>query len=93
MMSDAIEICHQQRRAPLPEADERHDDDERDRLVEAAHEEVDALFHLARLIRGAREDQVGRQLCLQLLEGGIHLLAEVADLLRRAHLDGQRHRP
>jgi hypothetical protein len=83
---------HQQRRAPFPEADERHDDDERDRLVEAAHEQVDAFLHLARLIGRAREHQVVRKLRPELVERRVHLHAEVADLLGGAHLDGQRHR-
>jgi hypothetical protein len=49
---------HQQRRAPLPEAHQRDEHDERHRLVEARHEEVHVLLDLERLVRGARQDQV-----------------------------------
>ena len=48
---------HQQRRAPLPEADQRDEDDQDDRLVEAAHEQVDVLADLPRLIGRPREDR------------------------------------
>ena len=55
----------QQRRAPLPEADQRDEDDEHDRLVEAAHEEVDVLLDLQRLVGGAARMRSGGSLVLQ----------------------------
>ncbi len=51
---------HQQRRAPLPKADQRHEHHQHDRLVQALHEQVDVLLHLPRLVRGASEDQILR---------------------------------
>ena len=50
------------------------------------------LLDLPRLIRGARQDQVGGQLRAQLGERRVDRLAEVADLLPGPHLDGERDR-
>ena len=81
---------HQQRRAPLPEADQRHQDHQPHRLVQARHEQVDVLLHLPRLIAGARDDQVLRQAASQVVQRRVHLPGEIVDLLARAHLHRKR---
>ena len=80
---------HQQRRTPFPEADQRDEHHQDDRFVEAAHEEIDVLLDLQRLVGSARDDQVVGQLLLELRERGVDGLAEFADLLAGAHLHGQ----
>ena len=72
---------HQHGGAPLPEADERHDDHERDGLVERVHEEVEVLLHLQRLVGGALDEEVGGKAPLHPGEGLVHLVAELVDLL------------
>ena len=80
---------HDQRRPPLPEADERDENHQRNGLVEAAHEELHVLSHLQWLVGGPRQHQVRGEQRGHPGEGGIHGGAEVADLPARAHLHGQ----
>jgi hypothetical protein len=54
------------------EADERHDDHQGDRFVQAVHEQVDVLADLPRLIGGSCQDQVGREQGAQLTELAVH---------------------
>ena len=88
-----IDARHQQRRAPLPEADQRDEHDEDDRLVEAPHEQArrsprtcSGWSEVRATIRsgGSCGPHVG--------ERRVDGLAEVADLLPRAHLHGERDR-
>jgi len=51
---------HQEGRSPLPEADQGNDHNQDDGLVQAVHEQVDAFLNLARLIGGARHDEIRR---------------------------------
>ena len=83
---------HQQGRSPFPESDQRHQHHERDRFVQASHEEVNVLVHLPWLIRCAGQGQIGRQLRAQFFKLGIDRLAKVTDLLPGPHLNGKRDR-
>ena len=51
---------------------------------------LDVLAHLQRLIRGARQLQIGRQARRQLRQRRVDGVAEVLNLLPGPHLDGQR---
>ena len=76
---------HQQRRAPLPEPDQRDQDDQGDRLIERVHEQVDVFLDLQGLVGGANDHQVARN---KLLDGGefcVNTLAKFADLLAGTH--------
>ncbi len=83
----------QHRRAPLPEPHERHQHYQDDRLPQAAHQQVDVLLHLQRLVGGAGQDQVGRQPVAHHGQRRVHRVPEVADLLPRPHLERERDRP
>ena len=52
---------HQQRRAPLPEPDERDEHDQHDGFLQAAAEEVQLLAHLTLLIGRRADDEIGRK--------------------------------
>jgi hypothetical protein len=53
---------------------------------------MDAFFHLTRLVRRARQHQIARQLRLEASSVASTCVPKSPNLLRRAHLDGQRHR-
>ncbi len=80
---------HQQRRAPLPEADQRDDHYQTDRFVQRVHEEVDLLFHLYRLVGGVDHHQVVGQVLLHAVQLLGHVPAEEIDLLAVAHVDSR----
>jgi len=78
---------HERRRPPFPESDERHQNHQDDRLVQAVHEQLHALGHLQRLVGGPGQDQVRREQLPQLAQRHVHFLAEFADLFAGPHLD------
>ena len=80
---------HQDGRAPLPESHQGHQDHEDDGLVQRVHEQGDVFLHLARLVRGPRQDEVGGELGPEPRQRAVHGAAEVGDLLARPHLDGE----
>src|SRR5262245_12662286 len=84
--------CHQQGRSPLPKADERDDDHQDNGFFQRAHEQVEILLYLQRLVGGADDHQVVRQVIADGGEFFVNALAELCDLLPFAHLHGESHR-
>ena len=82
----------QQRRAPFPEPDQCDQHNQADRFIQSFHEQVDVLFHLEWLIRGARDDQIGRKRGADLLHLFVDCRAELLDLLAGSHEYGDRNR-
>ena len=82
---------HQHCRTPLPESEPRNQHHQRDRLVERIHEQADVFFHLQRLVRGARDDQILGKILLHRRKLGVDAFAECVDLLAILHLDSNRY--
>jgi len=81
---------HQHRGAPFPKTDERDEHHEKDRFVQAAHEQIDVLGDLQRLVGSAGENQIFGQAMLDIGERLVDGFAEFADLLAGPHLNGER---
>src|SRR5262249_1319374 len=75
---------HKQGRAPFPEPNQRNQHNQSDRLVERVHEEVNVLFHLARLIGSANNHQVVREELFDRAKFFVDVFAKKSDLLTRA---------
>src|SRR5262249_4298792 len=59
--SDGNRDRHQQGRSPLPKADERDDDHQDNGFFQRAHEQVEILLYMQRLVGGADDHQVVQQ--------------------------------
>ena len=65
---DGYGQSHDQRQAPLPKSEQRNDNDENDGFDKCAHEQMDVLLHLKRLVGRVRKNQVGWKNLVKLLE-------------------------
>src|ERR1700730_1980087 len=82
---------HDECKSPLPEAEERDDNDKDDRFVQRPQEKMDVFLYLQGLVGGVHGDEIWREDAMELCEFRVDGLAEFGDLLLIAHIDGDRN--
>jgi len=91
VLGDGYRQGHDERESPLPEANERDDNDEDDRFVERAQKKVIIFLYLQGLVGSVDGDEIGREDAMKLCQIRIDRLAELGDLVLVAHVDCNRN--
>jgi hypothetical protein len=69
------------RESPLPESNERDDNDEDDRFVQRPQEKVNVFLYLQGLVGGVDGDEIARKNAMKLRQFLVDRLAKLGDLV------------